>query len=261
MSGRVWAGRVEALCMLGLAGVLFWLLVGGEYWMYLNPRFRPISWAAAVALAGLGAFSLWRAPSGASWGRAGLFALVLALWLVGQFGLERGMARLGLDPQGLSQSDEAPALAPRVVKRGVEYVRINLGELFDIAENAKGAPAPGNWAVRGFVRRSPEMDARGEFVLYRLALYCCLADSTAVGFRVRMPQGEALPDNGSWAVVYGELAPARDTEPAATEQSLGGSAFASINDGYVISGKLLEKEKPEGMGMMYEWRSQEPYAY
>lgn len=253
---RVW-GLVEAACLLGLAAFIVYLLVGGNYWMYLNPKFKGLSWAAAAALTGLGIYSLARPPAGATWMRACLYLFVLALCLVSELNVRRWLTTSGVDTQALEESAPLPS---RVSRDRVEYVRINLGELFDIVGKSVQDKLALDYAVRGFVRRTPESDALGQFVLYRVALYCCYADTTAVGFRVRLPKGLNMPKDGSWQVVYGRLAPSKDpTADAVT--SLGGSVFASVQADYLIQARSLSSEEIPGMGMMYEWRSQEPYAY
>jgi len=251
-------GLLEGLCMLAIAGFLAYLLLAGNYWLYLNPRFRAISWASAVAMAGLGGYSLFRPPAGATWPRALLYLLVVALCLVSETGLNEWLNRSGMDAQAPAEDEQA--LPPRVTLGGVDYVRINLGELYDIAARELPGKMETPYAVRGFVRRSPAMDARGEFVLYRTALYCCFADSTAVGFRVRQAKGAPLPENGSWQVVYGRLERAQGL-PVEAEESIGGSAFSSIQPDYALAAASLQAASAPGMGLMYEWRSEEPYAY
>lgn len=257
LAGRI-PGLVEAACLVGLAGFLAYLLVAGNYWMYLNPKFRGLSWAAVAALGGLGVYSAARPPVGATWLRASLYLSVLGLCLMSELGLQRWFSVSGVDSQAVEQ-EQAP-LPSRVTVGGQEYIRLNLGELYDIAGKGPSPLLQGNYAVRGFVRRSPETDAKGEFVLYRLALYCCFADSTAVGFRVRPPKGAALPENGSWQVVYGALEASGDPDSDKIA-TIEGSAFASVNPDYRFMARRMESEKVPGTGMMYEWRSEEPYAY
>ncbi|WP_243439203.1 DUF1980 domain-containing protein [Fundidesulfovibrio soli] len=258
MTPRKLPATVESLCLLGLAGFMVWLLLGGDYWMYLNPRFRAFTWAAAGALALLGVYGLWRPSPRAAWLRAGLYVFTLALCVVSALAVREGTEKMGVEAQAMREA-QTP-LEPRVKKRGVEYIRINLGELYDIV----GKPRPEliglDYAVRGFVRRAPELDAEGEFVLYRVALYCCYADSTAVGFRVRPAKGEKLPENGAWVVAYGKL-DRMDRPRPETGETLGGSAFSSVQEEYRIAATLIETETPPGMGMMYEWHPEEPYAY
>jgi uncharacterized repeat protein (TIGR03943 family) len=251
-------GLVEAACLLGLAVFIVYLLLAGNYWMYLNPKFKGVSWAAALALGGLGVYSAFKPPAGATWFRALVYVFVLSLCLASELGVRKWLATSGMDTQAMEEAN-AP-LPSRVTKSGVEYVRINLGELFDIAGKSLKDKMDLNYAVRGFVRRTPESDAKGEFILYRVALWCCFADTTAVGYRVHAPKGQELPDDGSWQVVYGRLEASKDPSADAVT-SLGGSVFASVQSDYLIEARRIETDKAPGMGMMYEWRTAEPYAY
>lgn len=255
---RFLPGYLEAFSLLGLAGFLAYLLVLGNYWMYLNPKFQGLSWLSAAALAGLGCYSLARPPAGSTWFRAGVSFSVLLLCLFSEVGVERWLTKSGVNTGALIPQEAS--LPSRVSVAGKEYIRINLGELYDLAAKQSPEILAQRYAMRGFVRRSPGADARGEFVLYRVAMYCCYADSTAVGLRVRPPEGESLPKDGSWLVAYGKLtASQEDPEPALT--SIGGSAFASIQKEYALDATRLEPATAPGMGMLYEFRSQEPYAF
>lgn len=259
MTRRALPGLIEAACLIGLAGFFVYLLTAGNYWMYLNPKFKGLSWGAAAVLGALGVYSVARPPSGATWLRASLYLGVIALCLASELGVQKWLASAGVDADALQAQDDAP-LPSRVTKGGVEYVRINIGELYDIAGKNDPGRISLNYAVRGLARRTPESDAKGEFVLYRVALWCCFADSTAVGFRVRPPKGEPLPKDGAWLVAYGSLTPSKDPQ-AESVTSIGGSAFASLNPDYRFDARRLKREKAPGTGMMYEWRSEEPYAY
>lgn len=254
--------RLEALCLLGLAVFITYLVVGGNYWMYLNPKFRWITSAAGVVLAGLGVFSLLRPPAHlhATWLRAGLFTLVLALCLVSELGIRTTLTRLGVEqPDDGWQTMEEP-VAPHVTVQGREYIRINVGELFDLATKRTPETLDVPYAVRGFAFRTPELDAAGQFLLYRTALYCCFADATAVGFRVQLPKGTAPPAHGDWLVVMGTLAPAHDIT-GSPDPVIPGSPFASVQPEFRIQAEHLEKQKAPGLGLMYDWRQEEPYAY
>ena len=253
-------GRIEGLCLLGLAGFLVYLLGWGHYWMYLNPKFRPLSAACAAVLAGFGLLALARPPVSSGWFRAAAYVVALGLCAGSELSLRPGFdsGSLGTDPPTAPQ-EEAP-LPSRVRLDGREYLRINLGELYDVAakrqENLLGA----DFAVRGFVYRSPALDAAGEVIVFRVAMYCCFADATTVGFRLRPPKGEELPAQGQWLVVYGRLQ--EDPQPE-EELTIAGSAFTSVQPDFVIAADKLEKTDPPnaGLGMMYEWRSQEPFAF
>ena len=72
--------RVDGLAMTALAGFLGWLVLAGNYWMYLNPRFKPVTGAAAVVLAVLGLYAVWRPVTRPSLGR-GLCYLALTVMI------------------------------------------------------------------------------------------------------------------------------------------------------------------------------------
>ena len=105
---------------------------------------------------------------------------------------------------GLS-APRPPETGPsRLVLDGREYVKINLGELFAKAEAGQGE---GDWVVRGFViRQADKLDPQGELGLFRVSLYCCFADATAVGLIVAGLPVEAF-QSGQWIQVHGRLEP------------------------------------------------------
>jgi uncharacterized repeat protein (TIGR03943 family) len=254
-----WLSRLDGLMLVGLSVFVFNLVLGKDYWFYLNPKFKPLSLTSAVVLAGLGAFGLWRPLARWSWWRTGLFALVLALAVVSQAGVDRDMGGESLGQDNPSAPVET-APASRVKMGGKEYIRINAGELYDISGKHLQDKLGLNYAMRGFVRRLPELDKDQEFIIYRVALYCCFADTTAVGFKVKLPPGASLPKNAEWVVVYGQLtglAGAGEKD----EPAIPGAVFASISPYNLFQADRLESEPPLKTPFMYEWHEEEPYAY
>ena len=259
---QVWR-RLDGLAWLAMAGFLAWLVLAGNYWMYLNPRFKPLTLAAAAALAVFGGYAAWRPVSRPSLGRALGYAALCLLAVVSEGGTQFVSDKLDSDPFMVAPPLPAAPTAPvpsRLIAGGREYVPINTGELFDIAAKGHGAAFERPYAVRGFVHRSPELEAKGEFVLYRLAIWCCFADGTAVGFRVRPPAGTPLPEDKAWVVAYGRLtdAPADDRK----EYALPGMAFSSVAPAAILEAAQLETAAvaPEDI-YMFQWRQEEPYAF
>ena len=251
--------RLDALALLGFSAFIFNLVLGGDYWFYLNPRFKPLSLAAAVVLAGLGVFGLWRPLARWSWWRTLMFVLILGFAGISKSGVDISQSAGSLGQDNPSAPVEA-ALASRVKAGGKEYIRINAGELYDISGKHLQDKLGLNYAMRGFVRRLPELDGARQFILYRVALYCCFADTTAVGFKVQAPDGVDLPKNGDWVVVYGSLtglaSPKGKEEPV-----IPGAVFASISIFNLFQADKIEDDTPMKMPFMYEWHEQEPYAY
>lgn len=98
--------------------------------------------------------------------------------------------------------DDAPAdgggdeLGPRATYAAKDYVRINLAELFLLERRNSPEELAGRYVFRGAVTRHPTLDAQGAVAVFRINLYCCLADATAGGFAVRPGvQGDEPPAN------------------------------------------------------------------
>ncbi len=261
---RSLAARIDGVAVFGLAGYLLWLAAWGNYWMFLNPKFRPLTVAAACVLALLGAFAAVRPVSRPSLGRVAAYLCLLAMIVLTQAAVPALSDSLDSDPFNVAPSlpDPGPGEpAPtRMTALGREYVPINTGELYDIAAKGPGPAFDRPYAMRGFVHRSPDLDAKGEFVLFRLAVWCCFADGTAVGFRVQLPREAAPPPDKSWVVAYGRLAdlPADDRR----EYKLPDMAFSSIAPAALFAADHLDPAPiPAEQAYMYEWRPTEPYAY
>lgn len=244
-------GRLDGLLLLALAGFMAVLLTGQVYWHYLHPRFMPLTAATAAILAALGVFALVRPPR-PSGSRTLAFALMLALALVSLPAADP-FGSLGPSPGSADAAEPVPD-----AEKG--YLRLNTGELYDIAETGELGKYPGQgFALRGFVRRDPELDKLGLFGLYRVALFCCFADATAVGMAVRPPDG-VLPEDGSWLRAAGRLAPRPDGVTLPQPQ-VPGIFYASTLPGFVFEADLLTPVTPPPEPFMFEWRKEPPFAY
>ncbi len=241
--------RLDGALLLGLALFMAWLVSGNAYWNYLHPRFMPLTAATALVMGGLGVFALIRPPR-ASAARTLALAVMLALAVV---------SLPPADPFGPAP-DRAAAEEEPVPEDEKGYVRINTGELYDVAENGelKNFPGPG-FTVRGFVRRDPALERLGCFGLYRVALYCCFADATAVGFAVRPGDG-VMPEDGAWVRILGKLEPAPDGA-ALPQPEVPGIFYASTLTGYVFSADRVVPVPAPPEPFMFEWRQSEPFAF
>ncbi|MHC1711747.1 MAG: DUF1980 domain-containing protein [Solidesulfovibrio sp.] len=261
---KVLAARLDGLAMLALACFMGWLVAYGNYWMFLNPKFKPVTLAAAGTLAVLGAYAAIRPVSRPSLGRNLCYAALLVMIVLTQGGVQIISQNVDSDPflvpPTLPAPDAPSPIPSRMIARGKEYIPINTGELYDIAAKEHGAPFDRPYVIRGFVLRDPALDPKGEFVLFRLAIWCCFADSTAVGFKIKLPPGSLPPADKSWLVVYGHLA---DT-PANQRQEyvMPGMSFSSVAPTALFVADHTEAATPAPEETyMYQWRQEEPYAY
>ena len=184
------------LLLMGLASG--WFAWGENYALLMNPMFRWVTLTGAVMVTVLG---LALVLSG---GRASRFALIT----FAGFFLLVAWAR----PH---EGGVAPMLAPPNDGPGAEregYTPIRAEVLFDaIDTEAKDVPA-GKLRLRGFVKRLPELDARGEFILLEPMMACCLADAIAMGVRVKSPTPDLPPDE-AWVYAFGVLDPLDPPRP------------------------------------------------
>ncbi|WP_300154183.1 DUF1980 domain-containing protein [Solidesulfovibrio sp.] len=257
------AARIDGAAWLLMAGFMAWLPLAGDYWMFLNPKFKPVTLAAAAVLAVLAAYALWRPVSRPSLGRTAAYVALLAMAALTQGGTQAISGRIDSDPFATAPSLPAPppeSTPSRMIALGKEFIPINTGELFDIAAKGRSEAWDRPYVMRGFAKRDPALDASGEFVLFRLAVWCCFADSTGVGFKVKIPPGTELPADKSWIVAYGRLTDMPADQRG--EYMLPGMSFSSIAPGALFAADHLETAPlPTEQVYMFEWRAAEPYAY
>jgi hypothetical protein len=189
--------------------------------------------------------------------------------------------------------DDAPVedeLGPRATYADKEYVRINLAELFLLEQRNRPEELAGRYVFRGAVTRHPALDAQGAVAVFRVSLYCCLADATAGGFAVRpgvrepagKPHADARPapepgttptrpvpasrdilaglDDGQWVEVYGHLT--REKLPGKLARLAPRDVFAgSLNPGWVFTADAVRLIPPPGDPFIFQWREAEPYLW
>ncbi|MDR3044516.1 MAG: hypothetical protein LBU75_09690 [Desulfovibrio sp.] len=124
-------------------------------------------------------------------------------------------------------------LGPRATYADKEYVRINLAELFLLERRDRPDELAGRYVFRGAVTRHPTLDAQGAVAVFRVNLYCCLADATAGGFAVRpgvqepagkRPADGAAVSSGSGPSGSGSSGAAHAVQPNPVRQSKSGPA-------------------------------------
>jgi len=176
------------LLVLGLAGL--WFALAGEYTVLMNPAFRWVTIVGAGLLMVMGALSLWT-PVRTSPG---------ALIIFGLFFLLVALARP--HEGGVAPLFASGGAMPEVDRAG--YAPVRLQTLFRTLDEEATEIMVQQAAVRGVVKRLPELDAQDTFVLLEPLVACCLADAVAFGVRVRVTDA-ALPEDGSWVYAFGDL--------------------------------------------------------
>ncbi|MCB2193791.1 MAG: hypothetical protein KQI62_19600 [Deltaproteobacteria bacterium] len=248
---------LEGLILAGLGLFMLTLSFSQDYWMLLNPKFRWLTGSAGglLALCGLVAALAAGRRSGP------LKTLVLAALLVVCIAWDLGaFSQPGVEAGAFTHAQKE-RIASRVTRDGHEYIKINLAELFVLAENGDPAKLGQRYVLRAQVVNTPNLRSKDRFALVRLSVYCCLADAVWVGF-LAAPVDNDFPDMGSWVAVYGTLQP-RPNAPEKSEAQMDSrtNRVSAINQRYLFKADKVVPIKPLAVPYMFEIRPEEPYAY
>jgi len=157
------------------------------------------------------------------------------------------------------EADESVEGSSRLTLNGIEYIKINLGELYQLCLNAKTDKIADHYVVRGIVRRTPELDTSDQFALIRTAVVCCHDRASPVGFRVDYDRSPELRD-GQWVKVYGTLKRLPPDLPNSNLHSIG-LLFARFNRSYgIVPHRIVEIPAPE-VPHILDFKVSEPYVY
>lgn len=254
--GRFFEGGL----LLGAAAFMVRLLDSGLYYQFLNPRFQWMTLATALILGLFGVARLTQ-DRPARFFRSATLAGFLAL----AFLALSGMAPPPL-PASFGQAPDPGQIKPSREKRGGrEYVRLNLAELAVLglrADRDEGA-RPERVVLTGLVRRNPGLDGQGRFLVSRLVITCCLADATAAGVLVRIPDGTAGPgvqglQEGQWVRVFGRPVPRGDGEKP--DLDLPGVSSSLIDEHSEVEAEVLEPMRDPELPYIFDIRDREPFA-
>jgi hypothetical protein len=251
-------GVLEGLILLSIGIYAGLLVFFGNYWRFLNPKFKWLTAATAVALIIVGAVAACHPAKQPKLSRIIIFLIMLRVLFVAPSGISfsgHGVSAFG--PAALHKEK------PRVTMNGSEYVRINLAELYMLSNDAKnrpnGPPALG-YVVRGIIKRDARMDHLGQFALVRNTVFCCLADSVGMGFRVQYGSHVDELSDGQWVEVYGTVKGLPEAMPDLGLRIKGMNLTVLSDSHILIADKIVGIEAPE-IPFIIDIRSAEPYAY
>lgn len=190
--------RAHGLLLVLMGTASLWFASGEQYALLMNPMFRWVTLTGAALVTVLG-LALLR-----DGGRASRFAFVtftlffaLVAWAEPHAG-------------GVAPMLAPPESGPAVERDG--YTPIRTEALFDSLDTEAVDVPEGKLRLRGFVKRLPALDARGEFILLEPMMACCLADAIALGIRVKSPTPDLPPDE-AWVYAFGTLDPLDPPRP------------------------------------------------
>lgn len=231
---------LDGVFVLGLGFYMLLLSRTEAYAAFMNPRFRPLTAAAAVGFLIVGAAFLVRPAGGTNIPRTLCFAMLGLLALIAGAGNLKGSAGFTAKPPPEVRADPDPCM----VRNGDRYLKSNPARLFLIVQADPAARSDQRYVTRGIVKRSAQLDRLGKFALLRGNMVCCLADAIAMGVMVA---GEGIPPlrDGDWVVVFGRLQPLPE---AALITDLGGTGevpFSMVQDRAFLTAEAIQKmERP-----------------
>jgi uncharacterized repeat protein (TIGR03943 family) len=243
-------GVLEGLILLAIGIYAFLLVFFGNYWRFLNPKFKWLTAATALVLMVVGVASLLHPDKEPKLSRIIIFLLLLRLFWVAPAAISPAHRPTAQSPE------EEPS---RVTVEGAQYIKINLAELYSLCREGVEAKLAMHYAVRGMVKRDRQLDRLGQFALVRSTVFCCLADAVGMGFRVKYDHVDKLRD-GEWVEIFGTLAPmvSKFPDPAI---GMAGMNITVLNDScMLLPNKVSATRKPQ-IPFILDIKQAEPYAY
>jgi len=249
-------GIYDGLILLIAGGFMGWFVVSGEYWRLMHPKFQWLTAFAAFFLLLLGVVSLAYGQKPFKPSRSFIvFAMIGFGFIAGSASTVFLSVKAMVPPDGES----------RIELDGAEYIKINIGEIFfllqDLSPGRKKEPEAlkNSYVLRGVVKHHPDLESAGQFMLMRAVIWCCLADATGTGFRVRFDQLDTLKD-GAWVQVFGrfEKMPAK---PPPVFLRFDKTLVTWIEQNYIfVPVKIVKIPTPE-LPYIFDRQTQEPFNY
>ena len=259
---RLVPGLLEGLVLAAVGLYMLALADSDAYWLLFNPKYRWVTatGGTGITLAGAALFFFPAQRPGAT----RLAAWVLLVGMLAGYAPQQTAAPAGslTGTTYGSLTGNIPDRDPRETYDGREYVRLNVAELFFVANEQRTDHAT-DYVTRGMVRRAPDLDAAGQIGLMRVAVTCCLADAVGLGVRVAVDDPSRFAD-GSWLKVWGRLR--AEPLPAKNKNIFrrwptGPGVLTALDREQVLVPDHLEREERPGLEYVFDIRRSEPYAY
>ena len=231
---------LDGAFVFGLGLYMLLLSQAEAYGAFMNPKFRPLTAAAAVGFCLVGAAFLLRPHGKADVLRTLCFAMLAVLALHAGSGSLKGSTGFAAKPPAEVRTDPDP----HVVRNGDSFLKSNPARLFLLLQTGQAVPSDQGYVTRGIVKHSAQLDRIGKFALLRGNMVCCLADAIAMGIMVSAEGLPALRD-GDWLVVFGRVRLLPDPSPITDLGGTGEVPFSMVCDKAFLVAEAVEKmERP-----------------
>jgi uncharacterized repeat protein (TIGR03943 family) len=248
-------GIFDGFILLAIGGFASYLILSGNYWYYINPKFEWLTGLTALMLIVTGAATFIKPKRSLSYPKVAVFLVFIVVLTSGAyFGIPHAT-----QAQSDSSSEGASDEESRITLDGIEYIKINLTELLWLSEKDLPESVGEHYVVRGIVTRSEHLDGRGYFAVVRNFVWCCQADSIGMGLPVKYSRMKDFSE-GQWVEIYGTLERLREHVPT-EELRNEGMRIITLSSTYRLAPtKIVKIEEPE-IPFIFEARDNEPYAF
>lgn len=247
-------GLAESLILLGIGLYMVYLSLSEAYILFLNPRYRWLTGTAGGGLCILALAGLWTRPNTVRPGRVLLFAVMAAIIAV--FG-QAPYINSSVNTDLIEQYEDP---SPTLEHGGKTYTKINTGELYFLANEGADQEVFQDFAIRGQVGRTPELDQMGYFALLRVNFVCCAADATAMGILVAYPDVRNL-EPGQWVRVLGHPEVLNNPEKLPLPPILNDAFYSTVSKKIVIQPDDVTPGYRPAKPYMFELSAEKPYNY
>jgi DUF1980 C-terminal domain len=237
---------LDGAFVLGLGLYMLFLSQTEAYSAFMNPKFRLLTAGAALGLSIAGAAFLIRPNGRAGLPRTLCFAVLGMLILHADTGELKSASVMMLKPP-----ETVITVEPEMIHKGKSYLKVNPARLFFLLHTGNAPATDQRVITRGIVRRTPELDRLGWFVLLRGNMVCCLADSVAMGVIVAA-EGSREFHGGEWVVAFGRVQPLADPHPVTNLGPTGEVPFSMVYDKALFTAEAVEKTQRPRFSYVFE---------
>jgi uncharacterized repeat protein (TIGR03943 family) len=248
------AGSLESIILFVIGLYMVLLALGDAYTLFLHPRYRWLTGSAGVALCILAVAGV-RVSSRAVYPvRLLLFcAMVVVIAVFGQAPYISSSAN-----QDMVEQYEDPS--PTLERHGKTYTKINTGELYFLAREGSLQELDDDFAVRGIVARTPDLDALGYFALLRVNFVCCAADAMAMGVLVEYANVKTV-ESGQWVRVLGRPRALEKNAQLPPPPVMNKVFYSTVAKEFVMIADEVKSVYRPAKPYMFELSVEKPYNY
>jgi uncharacterized membrane protein YcgQ (UPF0703/DUF1980 family) len=238
---------LPSFVLLALGIFLFYLIGSGNYEHFLHPRFMWLSGIAGALLTVAGLITL----------KGGLKLSLSTVIIVTIFTVMCLVA-----PSVKMHGAENHS--GRVVMNGIEYIPINIAELYMQLYNSppkvlKTIMESNHYLFQGYIYKNDQLGKVGNFAVVRAVMSCCIADACTYGFRIQS-RDSGLYTNDECVKIYGHMV---KFKPDGLERTIDYPMVANsdIKDDIQFVPEKIEPEQEPNHPFIVRWENKEPFAY